>query len=284
VFLFNHSNLSASESEAQWVLTSYLVSNAIILPISGWISSRIGRKMWGAGLDLGPFKTADSAWIQIRPSPLLSCVRVLPEQSIFELYLRIVFLKQRTRILQVRLSSGDFDLVAELVEDPQGGRPDHAPYIRPYVLVDGSSCGRNGVLNHLLGQHAMFNRGDLLEGTLLFQSSEPAPLRFVQGTYMPVYLSFQNRFDSDKKIALRVERRAGRARTVAPKRRLTGLFERDEHVLSAPGSAGKPLASRATSIVENSKRARAGTMDSGKPGHRPSHRIAGGPAGPGVGT
>ncbi|MGC2162977.1 MAG: DHA2 family efflux MFS transporter permease subunit [Silvibacterium sp.] len=36
--------LGATYSEATWVLTSYLVSNAIILPISGWIANRIGRK------------------------------------------------------------------------------------------------------------------------------------------------------------------------------------------------------------------------------------------------
>src|SRR5271165_3556400 len=37
-------NLSASADESTWVLTSYLVSNAIILPLSGWLSSLIGRK------------------------------------------------------------------------------------------------------------------------------------------------------------------------------------------------------------------------------------------------
>jgi DHA2 family multidrug resistance protein len=36
--------LSASEDEATWVLTSYLVSNAIILPLSGWFSMLMGRK------------------------------------------------------------------------------------------------------------------------------------------------------------------------------------------------------------------------------------------------
>ena len=36
--------LSASQNEATWVLTSYLVSNAVVLPISAWISSRVGRK------------------------------------------------------------------------------------------------------------------------------------------------------------------------------------------------------------------------------------------------
>ncbi len=36
--------LSASRDEATWVLTSYLVANAVVLPISGWIANRIGRK------------------------------------------------------------------------------------------------------------------------------------------------------------------------------------------------------------------------------------------------
>ncbi len=37
-------NLSASQEESAWVLTSYLVSNAIILPISAWLSAMLGRK------------------------------------------------------------------------------------------------------------------------------------------------------------------------------------------------------------------------------------------------
>src|SRR6202453_2306868 len=37
-------NMGASSEESTWVLTSYLVSNAIILPISGWLVSLFGRK------------------------------------------------------------------------------------------------------------------------------------------------------------------------------------------------------------------------------------------------
>src|SRR5579864_3051631 len=37
-------SLSAGQDESTWILTSYLVSNAIVLPLSGWISSIIGRK------------------------------------------------------------------------------------------------------------------------------------------------------------------------------------------------------------------------------------------------
>jgi DHA2 family multidrug resistance protein len=37
-------NLSATTDESTWVLTSYLVANAIILPASGWLSNYFGRK------------------------------------------------------------------------------------------------------------------------------------------------------------------------------------------------------------------------------------------------
>src|SRR4029078_772217 len=37
-------SLAASTEESTWVLTSYLISNAIILPISGWLGSHFGRK------------------------------------------------------------------------------------------------------------------------------------------------------------------------------------------------------------------------------------------------
>src|SRR6202047_4059048 len=37
-------NLGASNDESTWILTSYLVSNAIVLPISGWLATTFGRK------------------------------------------------------------------------------------------------------------------------------------------------------------------------------------------------------------------------------------------------
>ncbi len=37
-------SLAASQDESTWVLTSYLVANSIILPISGWLTQVIGRK------------------------------------------------------------------------------------------------------------------------------------------------------------------------------------------------------------------------------------------------
>ena len=37
-------NLSITQDEAAWVLTSYLVANAMVLPISAWLSTKFGRK------------------------------------------------------------------------------------------------------------------------------------------------------------------------------------------------------------------------------------------------
>ena len=37
-------SLSATTDEATWTLTSYLVANAIILPMTGWLAGRFGRK------------------------------------------------------------------------------------------------------------------------------------------------------------------------------------------------------------------------------------------------
>jgi MFS transporter, DHA2 family, multidrug resistance protein len=39
-------SLSASQDEVTWVLTSYLVSNAVIIPMSGWFARAIGRKKY----------------------------------------------------------------------------------------------------------------------------------------------------------------------------------------------------------------------------------------------
>src|SRR6185369_13751618 len=36
--------LSAAVTDSEWVITSYLAANAIVLPISGWLSSRLGRR------------------------------------------------------------------------------------------------------------------------------------------------------------------------------------------------------------------------------------------------
>ena len=36
--------LAAAQTDSEWVITSYLAANAIILPISGWLSAHLGRR------------------------------------------------------------------------------------------------------------------------------------------------------------------------------------------------------------------------------------------------
>jgi DHA2 family multidrug resistance protein len=39
-------SLAASQEESTWILTSYLVANSLILPISGWLQKVVGRKLF----------------------------------------------------------------------------------------------------------------------------------------------------------------------------------------------------------------------------------------------
>src|SRR5579863_3111264 len=39
-------SFSASVDEIAWVLTSYLVANGVMIPLTGWISARFGRKRY----------------------------------------------------------------------------------------------------------------------------------------------------------------------------------------------------------------------------------------------
>ena len=69
-------NLGSSNDESTWVLTSYLVSNAIILPISGWLAGALGRKRFFMAC-LGVF-TVSSLLCGVAPSlGLLLFFRVL---------------------------------------------------------------------------------------------------------------------------------------------------------------------------------------------------------------
>ena len=67
--------LAASQDQGTWVLTTYLVANAIILPISGWTTTIIGRKRFFL-ICIGLF-TASSVLCGLAPSlPILFIGRV----------------------------------------------------------------------------------------------------------------------------------------------------------------------------------------------------------------
>src|SRR5215467_12065006 len=69
-------SLGVSNDESTWVLTSYLVSNAVVLPMSGWIAGVLGRKRFFMGCIA--FFTLSSLLCGIAPSlALLLLFRVL---------------------------------------------------------------------------------------------------------------------------------------------------------------------------------------------------------------
>ncbi|HLX07193.1 MAG TPA: DHA2 family efflux MFS transporter permease subunit [Thermoanaerobaculia bacterium] len=69
-------SLSATNDESTWVLTSYLVANAIVLPLSGWFSNMFGRKRFY--MTCVVMFTASSFLCGLAPSlPLLIFFRVL---------------------------------------------------------------------------------------------------------------------------------------------------------------------------------------------------------------
>src|SRR3954465_4629554 len=69
-------SLSATIDEATWALTSYLVANAIILPMTGWLASTFGRKRLGQGAVVG--FTVSSILCGLAPNlPILILCRIV---------------------------------------------------------------------------------------------------------------------------------------------------------------------------------------------------------------
>ena len=69
-------SLGASQDEATWVLTSYLVANGVILPLSGWLSTLIGRKRFY--MTCVALFTASSVLCGLAPTlPMLIVFRIL---------------------------------------------------------------------------------------------------------------------------------------------------------------------------------------------------------------
>ena len=69
-------SLSVSLNESTWILTSYLVANAVVLPVSGWLSEAIGRKRFYM-MSVALFSTS-SLLCGLSPNlPLLIGARVL---------------------------------------------------------------------------------------------------------------------------------------------------------------------------------------------------------------
>src|SRR6185503_10990461 len=69
-------SLSASVNEASWALTSYLVANAVILPMTGWLANFFGRKRTLMTAVLG-FTTASVLCGMSTSLPMLIVFRII---------------------------------------------------------------------------------------------------------------------------------------------------------------------------------------------------------------
>jgi len=68
--------LSAPVSDSEWIITSYLAANAIILPISGWISTRLGRRNYFM-ISIAVFTLASALCGMASSLPMLVAARIL---------------------------------------------------------------------------------------------------------------------------------------------------------------------------------------------------------------
>src|SRR5579862_1136119 len=69
-------NLGATLDEISWVITGYIIANAIVLPISSWLSAQLGRKFYYTGCIL--LFTAASVACGIAPNlPALVVCRII---------------------------------------------------------------------------------------------------------------------------------------------------------------------------------------------------------------
>jgi DHA2 family multidrug resistance protein len=68
--------LSAPENDSEWVITSYLAANAIVLPISGWLAMRLGRRNYFL-LSIGVFTLASALCGMATSLGVLIAARVL---------------------------------------------------------------------------------------------------------------------------------------------------------------------------------------------------------------
>ena len=69
-------SLAASQDESTWILTSYLVSNTIVLPISGWLADVLGRKRFNL-ICLALFTASSVGCAFATTLPLMLIARVL---------------------------------------------------------------------------------------------------------------------------------------------------------------------------------------------------------------
>ena len=114
-------DLSVTQEQGTWILTSYLISNAVVVPISGWLATRIGRKRFYMGcvalFVVSSFLSADASSTTV-PIKLYSGVRTSPTPALNALatllLLGSVIAVLLAWLVLRRMRRGDADTLGEL--------------------------------------------------------------------------------------------------------------------------------------------------------------------------
>ena len=80
--------LSAPSTDSEWVITSYLAANAIILPMSGWLSVRLGRRRYFL-ISIAVFTLASVLCGMATSLNLLIAARVLQGQKAWSMTIAV---------------------------------------------------------------------------------------------------------------------------------------------------------------------------------------------------
>ena len=135
----------------------------------------------GARLDYGPLRPEKPIALSF-----FDCYAYTVQYgSVYVLWVAFLGLASNTILAGFDLSSVDFDLAMDFLEDPRLARSES----QSYYLPDRTPFDRSQVLNHRVGEDGILQRGHQLEGVLLAQAFEPIPQRYPPASRLPAVLS-----------------------------------------------------------------------------------------------
>ena len=182
----------------------------------------------GADLDSNASFLSSPTWLKLEHSPLSGRVLV-GESTLFLIDVKLVVTMPKIIIEEVEASTPAWDEEVFLVDEPRRVSCSRSPR---YLLADNSSLGLDEVLNHRLGGHEAFRRGDVLSGFILAESMSPLPLAYLEGSGIEVHLCLRNQYGAchESAVTLRVHRIERPARPAVLLHRGNGLFGGTQHV------------------------------------------------------
>jgi len=140
----------------------------------------------GARLELGPLRSQEPVAFSFSDCYAYN----VQYGSVFVLGVSLLSLAPSIILSGFSLTSPDFDLAVDFLEDPRQTRSES----EFYYLPDRTPFHRSQVLNHRIGEDGILRRGHELEGFLLARAFEPIPQRYQPASCFPAVLSVGDQF------------------------------------------------------------------------------------------